>query len=196
MQFRNASNALAAILIAAASPIGVTRHAVEGPTHYRPGRVDAAAFGFAPVAGEQLSELWSESVGAGEERVACIGGVSRDGVSLITKLEELHPESADSSNISAASSLDECRPPLWFGTVHTHIARFQGLPYTTFSASDRDVITLWRRRWHMEGVFCVLYSEEMAHCEVGDRTSTDTAYAVVAAAQIAVQRGNMIGATH
>jgi hypothetical protein len=40
-------------------------------------------------------------------------------------------------------------------------------------------MTTWRKAWHAEGVFCVLYSETMSHCEAGGDASGDPAYAAV-----------------
>ncbi len=50
--------------------------------------------------------------------------------------------------------------------------------------SDRAVMNVWRRRWHQEGVFCVLYSESEAYCEYGLDLSGDVTYGH--------QRGNVI----
>lgn len=58
---------------------------------------------------------------------------------------------------------------------------FGGHAYVTFSANDRQVMFLWRRTWQIEGVFCVLYSGQQAHCE-GDLGVFEPAYAY--------QRGN------
>jgi hypothetical protein len=91
----------------------------------------------------------------------------------------LDATSADSSNVSAQTSLTECGAPEWFGTVHTHIARFQGIPFSTFSPADRWVMAAWRKAWREEGVFCVLYSDTMSHCEGGADESGDPAYAAV-----------------
>jgi hypothetical protein len=153
-------------------------------------------FGFTPDAREELGQLWRESGLRREERVACLGGSGRSGQWLITSVRRLAPVDADSSNISATSSLTECRPPTWIGTVHTHIARFQGLPYTTFSAPDRDVMARWRRQWESEGVFCVIYSEARVQCEAGEESMSDTLYATEALSMPAPQRGNTIGAAH
>ena len=41
--------------------------------------------------------------------------------------------------ISATRSVEQCGPPEWSGTVHTHIALYtDDLPSTRFSAQDRD----------------------------------------------------------
>ena len=154
---------------------------------------NAGDFRFAAEARSSLQSLWSTSIDAREERVACIGGYSRNGVAVITRVRALEPEGADSSNILAAASLERCSPPNWFGTVHTHIAKFQGLPYVTFSAPDRNVIMLWHERWKADGVFCVLYSATEAHCEAGSETSGDTTYALGAAPSPPPQRGNTFG---
>jgi hypothetical protein len=88
-------------------------------------------------------------------------------------------------NASAAASIRDCGAPEWLGTVHTHIARFGGLPYVTFSAPDRGVMREWHSRWKVDGVFCVLYDEQHAYCEAGDDSSGDALYAY--------PRGNNLG---
>jgi hypothetical protein len=68
--------------------------------------------------------------------------------------------------ISANSSIERCGPPEWSGTVHTHIALYtDDRPSTRFSGQDRTAMRLWYDRWHADGVFCLLYSEEKARCE-------------------------------
>jgi hypothetical protein len=88
----------------------------------------------------------------------------------------LAPSRADSANISAIASLRQCSAPHWLGTVHTHIAQFNGRPYTIFSAPDRYVMTLWRERWKTPGVFCILYSDLDATCELGNTVSGHVRY--------------------
>jgi hypothetical protein len=75
------------------------------------------------------------------------------------------PERADSLGAGAAASIELCRPPQWFGTAHTHVARYDGVrPYPDFSGADRGVMRLWWKRWRVGGTFCVLYSGRDAHC--------------------------------
>ena len=128
-----------------------------------------ASFALASGVRADLIALWDASVVANEERVACIGGTrGRDGVVRITRVYALPVVSADSANAGAGPSLATCRPPMWFGTVHTHIITDPlGEPYTQFSSPDRDVIARWRHAWRTDGVFCLLYSEADAHCELG-----------------------------
>jgi hypothetical protein len=140
---------------------------------------DDASFRFDMTARAGLQVLWHTSVAAHEERVACIGGYRTENAAYITRVKILESSAADSANISAQASLAQCGTPEWFGTVHTHIALFQGLPFSTFSPADRWVMTTWRKAWHAEGVFCVLYSETMSHCEAGVDASGDPAYAAV-----------------
>src|SRR5215216_475445 len=106
-------------------------------------------FGVDRDASVELDTLWAESVAAHEERVACMAAERRADGWAITAIRELSPAGAgaDSASIGSGASLRECRPPEWVGTVHTHIARFNGVPFTTFSASDRQVMRLWRKRW-------------------------------------------------
>jgi hypothetical protein len=54
---------------------------------------------------------------------------------------------------------------------------FSGHPYVTFSANDRQVMFTWRRTWQIEGVFCVLYSAQQAHCEGDPGVFDEPAYA-------------------
>jgi hypothetical protein len=111
-------------------------------------------------------ELWQASTTAGAELVACIGGERRDGVARITQVLQLSSGRADSLAASASGSIEQCGPPDWFGTAHTHIARYDGQhPYPAFSGADRGVMMLWWKRWQADGVFCVLYSATQAHCE-------------------------------
>lgn len=128
--------------------------------------------------------LWVESVSAKEERVACIGGHYDGDVFHVTRARRVETPKADSLRSSAGPSLGECGPPLWLGTAHTHIALYRGQPYSTFSMSDRAVMSLWRKRWKAEGVFCVLYSGNEAYCEYGVSVSGDVLYGQ--------QRGNVI----
>ena len=68
--------------------------------------------------------------------------------------------------ISALASVEQCGPPQWSGTVHTHIALYSDdSPSSRFSGQDRIAMRLWYDRWHSDGVFCVVYSDRHAHCE-------------------------------
>ena len=124
------------------------------------------AFRFEPNAQTELRLLWVESTGARTERVACLAGeILRDTV-RVTRILPLMGW-ADSLGVSAGQSLEECGPPRWQGTVHTHVATHSGgEPYARFSGADRGVNRLWWRRWHTEGMFCVLFSATDAYCEI------------------------------
>ena len=123
-------------------------------------------FKFAPEAGAALRALWQTSVSAKEERVACLASTIRSDTVFVTRIRALEPEDADSLGISALSSVEQCGPPEWSGTVHTHVAVYaDGRPFTKFSAQDRIAMRLWYDRWHADAVFCVVYSAESAHCE-------------------------------
>ncbi len=135
-----------------------------------------SAFRFSARARGPLHELWSKSLSVKQERVACLGGHVDHDVVYITRIEVLAPSRADSANISAIASLRKCAAPNWLGTVHTHIAQFDGRPYTIFSAPDRYVMTLWRERWKAPGVFCILYSDLDATCEFDDTVSGHVRY--------------------
>ena len=124
------------------------------------------AFRFSRDAGVAVRDLWRVSLAAREERVACLASTIRNDTVWVTRVGALEPEGADSMGISATASVDQCGPPEWSGTVHTHIALYtDDLPSTKFSAQDRTAMRLWYNRWHADGVFCVVYSQEDAHCE-------------------------------
>jgi len=79
----------------------------------------------------------------------------------------LAPSRSDSMGVSAAASLETCAPPRWSGTVHTHVALRDGLrPYSLFSGADRGIMMMWWRRWGVDGLFCLLYSEKDVLCEI------------------------------
>jgi hypothetical protein len=123
-------------------------------------------FRFSSEAGQVLRELWRASVAAKEERVACLGSSIRGDTVFVTRVRALPPEDADSMGVSASGSVEHCGPPEWSGTAHTHIALYtDDMPSTKFSAQDRTAMRLWYDRWHADGVFCVLYSRQDAHCE-------------------------------
>jgi hypothetical protein len=124
------------------------------------------AFRFEPDAQTELRRLWVESEGAKTERVACLAGEIRSDTVRVTRILPLTGW-ADSLGVSARQSLEECGPPRWQGTVHTHVALYDGQrPYDRFSGADRGVNRLWWRRWNTEGMFCVVYSATDAYCEV------------------------------
>ena len=124
------------------------------------------AFRFEPDAQTELRLLWLASNGAKAERVACLAGEIRLDTVRVTRILPLDGW-ADSLGVSAGESLESCGPPQWQGTVHTHVALYDGaLPYSRFSGADRGVNRLWWRRWNAEGVFCVLYSGTDAYCEI------------------------------
>jgi hypothetical protein len=124
------------------------------------------AFRFSREAGAALRDLWMVSLAAREERVACLSSTIRNDTVWVSRIAPLQPEEADSLGISATASVEQCGPPEWSGTVHTHVALYtDDLPSTKFSAQDRVAMRLWYDRWHSDGVFCVVYSRENAHCE-------------------------------
>jgi hypothetical protein len=125
-----------------------------------------AAFRFSKEAGASLRALWNASVAAHEERVACLASSIRNDTVFVARIDPLAPEEADSMGISATASIERCGPPEWSGTVHSHIALYtQDRPSTRFSAQDRTAMRLWYDRWHADGVFCLIYSSDDAHCE-------------------------------
>jgi hypothetical protein len=130
-----------------------------------------SAFRFVPEASQSLRELWRRSSDEKREYVACLGGTIHQDSVLVERILTLEPTAADSLGVSAQASIDTCGPPLYQGTVHTHIAMMDGArPYERFSGADRGVMAMWWRRWKQDGMFCVLYTPRDAYCEV-DGTS-------------------------
>lgn len=143
--------------------LGVVSPASEAQTEPP---VRRPAFHFSHEAGTALRELWEASLAAREERVACLASSIRNDTVFVSRIAPLEPEDADSMGISALASIDRCGPPEWSGTVHTHIAEYAGgLPSSRFSAQDRTAMRLWYDKWHADGVFCLVYSADDAHCE-------------------------------
>lgn len=126
-----------------------------------------SAFRFEPDARPALHRLWEASVGAKAERVACLAATIGGDTVEISAVFPLEPGPADSLGISADASLESCGPPQWRGTVHTHVALRDGRhPYALFSGADRGVMTLWWRRWDVDGIFCLLYGPNEVICEI------------------------------
>jgi hypothetical protein len=113
-----------------------------------------------------MRALWNASVAAHTELVACLAS-SVDGDTVrITRVQPLVAGS-DSMAVSAETSLETCGPPAWQGTVHTHIARTADQrPYALFSGADRGIMLMWWQRWKSDGTFCLLYAQDLAHCEI------------------------------
>jgi hypothetical protein len=125
------------------------------------------AFRFEAEVQTQLHQLWENSSRDKAERVACLGATIQGDTVKISRLLPLDVGRSDSLGISAASSLESCGPPAWHGTVHTHVALVDGRqPYSLFSGADRGVMMLWWRRWAVDGVFCLLYTEKDVICEI------------------------------
>jgi hypothetical protein len=164
-----------AVVVAAIATTGLRASAQESGSANSE-QTSERAFRFSAQARGPLHELWTKSLSVKQERVACLGGYVDHDVVYITRVELLAPSRADSANISAIASLRQCSAPHWLGTVHTHIAQFNGRPYTIFSAPDRYVMTLWRERWKTPGVFCILYSDLDATCELGNTVSGHVRY--------------------
>lgn len=125
-------------------------------------------FDFSASASADLHALWDRSVAAGREMVGCLTGqvISADKV-RITKVRLLESNRGDSLGVAAQASIDQCGPPSFGGTVHTHIAHWDGEhPYAVFSGADRGVMFMWWKEWQVDGMFCVLYSPTHAYCEM------------------------------
>jgi hypothetical protein len=121
---------------------------------------------FSADAGATLRALWEESVATHEERVACLGADILGDTVFVTRILRVEPDAADSMGIPATASIEQCGPPEWDGTVHTHVALYtEDGPSRRFSGQDRTVMRMWYDRWHSDGVFCIVYSKRSAHCE-------------------------------
>lgn len=103
---------------------------------------------------------------AHQERVACLAADIRGDTVFVSRVQRVSPDAADSMGVSATASIEQCGPPEWDGTVHTHVALYtDDSPSQRFSGQDRTAMQMWYDRWHADGVFCVAYSEHSAHCE-------------------------------
>jgi hypothetical protein len=126
-----------------------------------------SAFRFEVGATPELHRLWEVSSSAKAERVACLAASIESDTVRISRVVPLESGRSDSLGISATASLENCGPPEWRGTVHTHVALRDGQrPYSLFSGADRGVMMLWWRRWNMDGVFCLLYTQDEVICEI------------------------------
>lgn len=126
----------------------------------------SASFRFSTEAGAALKALWEESVEAHQERVACLAADIRGDTVFVSHVQRVSPDAADSMGVSATASIEQCGPPEWDGTVHTHVALYtDDSPSQRFSGQDRTAMQMWYDRWRADGVFCVAYSEQSAHCE-------------------------------
>ena len=124
------------------------------------------ALSVAPAAQPALHALWAASLAAKAERVACLASLADGDTLRIIRILPL-AVGADSTAVSAGASLEQCGPPAWQGTVHTHIPLADGRrPNPRFSGADRGVMLMWWQRWKMDGTFCLLYAEDEAHCEI------------------------------
>lgn len=127
---------------------------------------DPQMFALDAEAGAAMHDLWRASVAAHAEQVACLASVIRGDTLRITRVRPL-TAGTDSMAVPAQASLEQCGPPEWQGTVHTHIALTPSQrPYSLFSGADRGVMLMWWQRWKTDGTFCLLYAENEAHCEI------------------------------
>jgi hypothetical protein len=153
-------------LLAIVLPVVMTAGAVASQANAQTGRPPHGTFRFSHEAGLGLQALWQESIATRQERVACMASTIRNDTVFVTRIAMVKSEEADSVGISALASVEQCGPPVWAGTVHTHIALYSdSLPSTRFSAQDRAAMRLWYDRWHADGVFWLIYSARDAHCE-------------------------------
>lgn len=126
-----------------------------------------SSFRITAEARRDLRRLWQESTGAGAERVACLDGRIEGDSAIVTRIGRLEARRADSTSVSAQQSIDECGPPRFLGTVHTHLnVTDERSRFAAFSGADRGVMYLWWKQWQVDGIFCVLYTAEKAHCEL------------------------------
>jgi hypothetical protein len=151
---------VAALLLGAGLPAPLRAQQDSGIPSRNP------TFRFSREAGTALRALWEASTAAREERVACLASSIRNDTVFVSRIASLDPEDADSLGISATASVEQCGPPAWSGTVHSHVALYtDDRPSMRFSAQDRTAMRLWYDRWHADGVFCLIYSANDAHCE-------------------------------
>lgn len=126
-----------------------------------------SAFRIEPDARAELHRLWAASLAARAEQVACLASVVDGDTVSVTRVLPLEGSGTDSLAVGAGASIDACGPPAWQGTVHTHIALYDGRrPYSTFSGADRGVMLTWGQRWRSQGTFCLLFGESSIHCEL------------------------------
>ena len=129
--------------------------------------VAPGAVSIAPDARATLHRLWAASLESRTERVACLASIIEGDTVRITRVQILDGLGVDSLAVAAEASLETCAPPLWQGTVHTHIALRDGRqPYSRFSGADRGIMQTWGQRWKSQGTFCLLYAETTVHCEL------------------------------
>ena len=57
---------------------------------------------------------------AHQERVACLAADVRGDTVFVSHVRQVSPDAADSLGVSATASIEQCGPPEWDGTVHTH----------------------------------------------------------------------------
>jgi hypothetical protein len=153
---------LGVVLLAAGSRAGAASRLTDPPRS----SPTPDHFEITDRAREQLGALWRESAEAREERVACLAASVEGGAWQLSDVDPLRSAYGDSLRVSATPSVEQCGPPRWAGTVHTHVGLRNGVsPYRRFSGSDRGVMMMWWRRWGRLGIFCLLYSEHDAHCE-------------------------------
>ena len=101
----------------------------------------SASFRFSAEAGAALKALWEESVEAHQERVACLAADVRGDTVFVSRVQRVSPEAADSMGVSATASIEQCGPPEWDGTVHTHVALYtDDSPSQRFSGQDRTAM--------------------------------------------------------
>jgi hypothetical protein len=137
------------------------------------GRLAPDAFRIEPDARAELHRLWAVSLESRTERVACLATTIENDTVRITRVRPLEGRGVDSLAVGAQASLEICGPPAWQGTVHTHIALYDGQrPYSIFSGADRGVMLSWGQRWRSEGTFCLLYAERSVHCELDGPSGT------------------------
>lgn len=163
--------ALLAVTMLAAASAAPAQQTARGPIRALSGEIipgeTPSSFRITPEASRALRRLWQESTGAGAERVACLDGRIEGDSAIVTRIGWLEARHADSTSISAQQSIDECGPPRFLGTVHTHLnVTDERSRFAAFSGADRGVMYLWWKQWNADGIFCVLYTAEKAHCEL------------------------------
>ncbi len=87
--------AAVAIVAVAATLIGASSRAQQAAERPSVLNAEASRFVVAPTAAADLRRLWTTSIAAREERVACLGGERPDSITYITQVLVLEPGSAD-----------------------------------------------------------------------------------------------------
>lgn len=134
----------------------------------------------------QLVDLWDEAERQEREKLACLDAdveeIPSDTMLIwtINRIKQVKVKS-DKGAISHSTSLSECEPPEFVGTVHTHLADsipnpsgsgyLQG-PFKKFSPGDYAAQDAWANVWEDKAqeagmrwsLWCIMFSDEGMNC--------------------------------